>query len=160
MTSVLVQAIVKINITNIASTHRLVHIVLKHLAIRLEHFGRLFVERIFGVGFQEQVLQSIHYRVDRQHGLPVLAQNVQANVALQVDVGMVHFRLALDLRRLMRIVGADLKTELELATAIIALVGTDEQLEVEQVIGIGKAGGAGARKIQLVDVFCNSKLCS
>ena len=41
---------------------------------------------------QEQKLQPVDDGVDGQHRLPVLAQNVQAHVAFQVNVGMIYLR--------------------------------------------------------------------
>lgn len=104
---------------------------LEETPVRLEHLGRLPVQRILRVGFlvnkkkkdslliqhykalkkethQKQILQPVHDRVDRQHRLPVLAQDVQTHVALEVDVRVVHLRFALDLGRLVRVVGTDL----------------------------------------------------
>ena len=56
----------------------------------LKLVGGFLVERILGIGFQEEVLKSVDDGVDRQNGFPVLAEDVQADVALQVDVWMVN----------------------------------------------------------------------
>ena len=50
---------------------------------------RTLVQRIIGVRLQEEVLQSDHDRVEVQHGLPVLTQDVQADVPLEVNIWMV-----------------------------------------------------------------------
>lgn len=41
----------------------------------------------------------------------------------------------------------------KLATLVIALIWTDDHFEVQQVIRIGKARCAGARKIKFIDVY-------
>lgn len=56
----------------------------------LKLVGGFLVERILRIGFQEEVLKSVDDGVDRQNGFPVLAEDVQADVALQVDVWMVN----------------------------------------------------------------------
>lgn len=68
---------------------------------------------------QKQVLKSIHYRVDRQHRFPVLAQDVQADISLQIDVRMVHLRLAFHLWRLVWIVGAHLEVRVKLQLDLV-----------------------------------------
>lgn len=47
------------------------------------------IERVVCVRLEEEVLQSHHDRVEVQHWLPVLAKDVQAHVALEVDIWMV-----------------------------------------------------------------------
>ena len=56
----------------------------------LKLVGGFLVEGVVGIGFEEEVLQSVDDGVDRQDGLPVLAEDVQTDVALQVDVRMVN----------------------------------------------------------------------
>ena len=48
-----------------------------------------FIERIVRIWLQEQVLKTDQDRVEVEHWLPVLTQNVQANVPLEVNVWMV-----------------------------------------------------------------------
>ena len=45
-----------------------------------------------GEAYQEEELKAIDDGVDGQHGLPVLTQNVQAHIALQVYVWVEHLR--------------------------------------------------------------------
>lgn len=47
------------------------------------------VERIVSIRLEEQVLQPDHDRVEIEDGLPVLAKNVEADVAFEVDVRVV-----------------------------------------------------------------------
>ena len=42
-------------------------------------------------------MEPIDYGVDSENRFPVLSEDVQADVTLQVDIGVVHLRLALDL---------------------------------------------------------------
>ena len=49
-----------------------------------------FVQRVVGIGLEEEKLQAVHDRVQAEHGLPVLAQDIQTNVPVQVNVGMVN----------------------------------------------------------------------
>ena len=42
-----------------------------------------------GAHYEEEV-EAVDDGVDAEHRLPILAQNVQADVALQVDVRMIH----------------------------------------------------------------------
>lgn len=48
------------------------------------------VQRVVRVGFQEEVLQTDHDRVQVEHGFPVLAQDVEAHVSLEVDIRVVN----------------------------------------------------------------------
>ena len=57
-----------------------------------EERRRTLVERVVGVGLEEQVLEADHDGVEVQDGLPVLAQDVEANVALEVEVRVVDLR--------------------------------------------------------------------
>ena len=54
---------------------------------------RTFVQRIVCVWLQEEVLQADHDRVEVQNWLPVLTEDVQANVALQINVWMINLEV-------------------------------------------------------------------
>lgn len=66
---------------------------------------------------QKQILQSVDNGIDCQDGLPVLAQDVQADVALQIDVRMIDLRLAFHLGRFVWVVRADLKIDITTITS-------------------------------------------
>lgn len=120
-----------ISLTLDASTrHTRPNIPLEALAVPSQILRRLLVERIAGVGLEEQKLQAHNHRVEVQHGLPVLAQDVQAHVALEVDVRVVDFLRALDLWRLVREVLRYVECEAEDAALVHALVGRDCEREV------------------------------
>jgi hypothetical protein len=72
-------------------------------------------------------------------------KNVQAHVALQIDVRMVNLLRTLDLRRLMRETLADRKCEVKSATLVHALVGFDSECEVKGIIGVWEVCFHGAR---------------
>jgi hypothetical protein len=48
-----------------------------------------FVQRILRVGLKEKVLQSHHNRVEVKNRLPIFAKDVQAYVALKVNIWMI-----------------------------------------------------------------------
>ena len=52
--------------------------------------AHLMVERVLRVGLIEQIDEAIDDSIDVQHRLPVLSQDVEADVPLQVDVGVVY----------------------------------------------------------------------
>lgn len=53
---------------------------------------RTFVERVVGIWLEEEVLETHHDGVEVEDGLPVLAEDVEAHVALEVEVGVVDLR--------------------------------------------------------------------
>lgn len=56
------------------------------------HTPRTLIKRILGIGLEEEVLEADHDGVEVEHGLPVLAQDVEAHVALEVHVRVVDLR--------------------------------------------------------------------
>ncbi len=55
--------------------------------------GHTFVQGIVRVGLEEEILQSDHDRIKVQNRLPVFSENVQANVALEINVGVVDLQV-------------------------------------------------------------------
>jgi hypothetical protein len=53
---------------------------------------RTFIQRVVRVGLVEQVDETVDDRVDIQHGFPILAQDVQTDVAVEVDVRVVDLQ--------------------------------------------------------------------
>ena len=77
---------------------------------------------------------------DREDGLPVLAEDVEAYVSFDVDVRVEDLRGALDLRRLVRVArGRDSHVEDEAAAAVGSLVWGDGDGKVER----GRVGARG-----------------
>jgi len=65
-----------------ASPHGLLDVLQESISI-LGHFrGGFFVQWIVRVRLEEQILQSNHDRIQVKDWLPVLTQNVQANISL------------------------------------------------------------------------------
>ncbi|KAJ8107795.1 hypothetical protein OPT61_g8616 [Boeremia exigua] len=112
------------------------HVPLEPFPVHLQILGSLLVKRIARVGLEEQELQTDDNRVEVEHGLPVLAQDVQAHVALEVDVGVVDFLRALDLGRVVREVLVDGEAEVEAPALVHALVWVDGEREVEDVVWV------------------------
>lgn len=104
-----------------SATHCFADILFKETPIGLQDFSSLFVEWVFRIGFQKQVLQSIHNGVDCKDRFPIFAQDVETDVAFQIDVRVIDFSLALDFGSLMWIVGIHFKTEREAAVFVEAL---------------------------------------
>ena len=76
--------------------------------------------------------------VQVQNGLPVFAQNVQANISFQIDIWMVDLLQAFHFRGIVREVLVDGEREVEGAIFVHALVGLDGQGEIEDVVGVGE----------------------
>lgn len=83
-------------------------------------------------------LHANDHSVEIQDGLPVLPQNVQADVTLQIDIGVVDLLCALDLWRVMGEILIDIKRKVEDSTLVHAFVRFDTQSEVENVVGVGE----------------------
>jgi len=102
--------------------------------------GRIFVQRIIRVRLKKKVLQSDHNRVEIENWFPIFSKDVQAYIALKVDIWMINFLCALDLWGIMRIIVVDSEGELECTTLVHALVRCNGQSKVEKIAGIGKMG--------------------
>mmetsp|Transcript_5880 Transcript_5880/g.14726 ORF Transcript_5880/g.14726 Transcript_5880/m.14726 type:complete len:170 (-) Transcript_5880:411-920(-) len=63
---------------------------LKMFRILPKKFRCLMIQRIIWIRFIKQENKSINNRIDIQHRLPILAQNIQTDFPLEVDVGMVN----------------------------------------------------------------------
>lgn len=70
----------------------------KLLRVVAQSLSRLFVERVVDIGVEEEELQAVADGIEVENGLPVFAEDVEAHVAVEVDVGVVHGRCALHLR--------------------------------------------------------------
>lgn len=140
----LLQDAVVLNAPDTASSHAGPHVALEAVAVACQVLGCLLVERIAGVRFEKEKLQSDNNGVEVEHRFPVFAQNVQADVALEVDVGVVDLLRALDLWRLVWEILTDVECKVEDAALVHALVGCDAQVEVQDVVGVGEGGCHGA----------------
>jgi len=137
----------------VSSFHRLLNILLKQPPIGLELQRGLLVQRIFRVGLQEKILEPIDYGVDGEDGLPILPEDVQAHIALQVDIGVIHLRLALHLRGLMRVSSSYFEAECELTMSIKALIRVNHKFEAEEVIWIWELSFTGLGEFQFIYIL-------
>lgn len=130
---------------DLTAAHRRAHVPPEAVSVGHEVVGGFLVQRVAGVGLEEEELQADDDGVEVENGLPVFAQDVEADIALEVDVGVVDLLFALDFRRLVGEVLADGEGEVELAAFVQALVGGDGEGEVEDVVGVleGCLHGAG-----------------
>ena len=108
-------------VSDVAASHGFLHILLKDPPVALQNLCRLFVQRVFRVGFEEQILESVYDGIYSEDGLPVLAQYVEANIALEINVRMINLRFAFHFRRLMRIGLSHFEAKHEFSSAIESL---------------------------------------
>jgi hypothetical protein len=128
---------------DLPTTHRRAHIPLEPIPVRHQVVRSLLVQRIASIRFQEQKLQSHHDSVQVKNRLPVLAQDIEADIPLEVDVGVVDLLFTLYFRRFVGEVLADGEGEVELAAFVEAFVGGDSEGKVEDVVGVGEGGFHG-----------------
>lgn len=131
---------------DLATAHRRADIPPEAVSVGHEVVGGFLVQRVAGVGLEEEELQADDDCVEVEDWLPVFAQDVQADVAFEVNVGVVDLLFALDFRRLVREVLADGEGEVELAAFVQALVGSDGEGEVEDIVGVLEGCLHGARE--------------
>ena len=95
-----------------------------------------------GAKFKHGLISTRHGavddRVDVEYRLPVLPQNVEADVALQIDVRVEDFGVAVDLGRLVRVHGRDGEREVVRRALPEARVRRHDDVEFGQIIGVGK----------------------
>lgn len=101
-------------------------------------------------------LHAHNHGIQIQHGLPVLPENIQADVPLEVDVGMIDLLRTLDLGRVMWEVLIDSEVEVEGAALVHALVGLDGENEVQDIVRIGEGHFHRATEGEFIEV-CPSR---
>lgn len=89
-------------------------------------------------------LQSHNNRIQVQNRFPILSQNIQTHVPLQINIGMIDLLRAFDLGRVMREILVDGKSKVKRSGLVETLVRLDRKREVENIIGIGEFGAHGA----------------
>lgn len=115
------------------------HVTLEHLDIVAVELCGFLVERIVWIGLIEQVDQAIYYGVDVEHRLPVLAQDVKADIAFKVDVRVKDPRLAVHLGRFVRVHRGDCEGESVGCALPEARIWRDDDVELGKVVSIRKA---------------------
>lgn len=78
--------------------------------------------------------------VQVQHWLPVLSQDIQAHLALQIDIRVVDLLLTAHLWRVVGEVLVDVEVEGEFAALVHALVGLDAQYKIEDIVRVREFG--------------------
>lgn len=111
------------------------------------------IERVVRVGLVKEINEAINDGIDIQYGLPVLPQNVQTDLAFQVNVGMVDPSLAFDLGRGMRIVSWNGKDKLVRCACPVARVGRDFDRKGGQVVGVGEINLSHLASVQTCNVY-------
>lgn len=105
-------------------------------AIILENFSSLLVERVSGIRFEHEVEKSVNNGGNREDGFPVFAEDVEANVAVKVDVGMVDRRFAFNFGRIVGIEWFDEECEFESGIFPEPFIGANVYVKVHDIVGI------------------------
>jgi len=158
LTASLFETPLEVDAVDVSSLHRLLHVQLEGPPVALEFCRGLLVQGVFRVGLQEEVLEAVHNGVDGEDRLPVLAKNVEAHISLQINIGVIYLGLAFHLRRFMRIGISNLEAEGELSVSIKALIRKNYELEVKEIVRVGKLCFTGFGELQLVDIFGDPEL--
>jgi len=138
--------------------HSRPNIPLESLPVHLQVLRCSLVQRITRVRLEEQKLQAHDDGVQVEHGLPIFAQNVEADLALEIDVGVVDLLLAEDFGRVVREILVDGEGEGEAATFVHAFVRLDCEREVEDVVRVGKIGLHGRAEGEFGKIFLYAEL--
>jgi len=120
------------------STHGPIDVTDEVLAVAPEVLSGFLVKRIVRVRLKEQVLQADHHGIEVQHRLPVLPEDIQADISLQVYIWVVNLWDALDLRRFVGVAAVDSKGKLESGAFVHAFIWRDGQSEIEEIIWVRK----------------------
>jgi hypothetical protein len=96
------------------------------------------IEGILWIGLIKQKAQSINDGIDIQDGLPIFSQNVETDLAIEINVGMINFGIAFHLWGRMRIMRWNGKSKVVGSVSPVASVGSNNDVKGRQVIGIGE----------------------
>ena len=95
-------------------------------AIRLVDDRDVRDKGVVGVRVCQQRRDGQEHGVDGQRGAPLVLQDVQADVPLGVDVGVVHLRGEFDLGRLEGVVRGEVDGQVEHAADVRGALGADD----------------------------------
>ena len=115
------------------------------------------IQRIVGIRFVKQENQSVNDGVDVQHRLPILTQNVQTHLPLEVDVGMVNLGIAVDFGGCVRVVIGYVEFEFVGRVLPKARVRRYRNLEDGEIVGVWKFDVGDSPSIELGDICGNDK---
>ena len=127
------------------------HQALKLLAVLSKELGRLVVQGILRIGLIEQEAQTVYDCINVKNRLPVFSQDIEADFSIEINVGMINFGIAFDLGRRMGIVRWNRKGKSVSGVSPVASIGSNNDIERCQVIGIRKLHVHHLAAIQ----FCN-----
>ena len=112
-------------------------------SVSLEDLSDLRHERIIGVGVREQGADGEENLGDRESGRPLFLEDIEADGAVRVDVGVVDSRGEVDLGRLERVIRGEMDVQEEDTTGVRRVIGThDGSLPVILVLLIDRASRA------------------
>jgi len=77
---------------DIVAVHRRFDIGQELFPVSAHLLSSILIQRIICVWLQEQILKSDHDRIKVENWFPVLAENIQADITLQVNVWVVDLR--------------------------------------------------------------------
>jgi hypothetical protein len=127
-------------------------------AVLLVEMGNLRDERIVGIGVRQHAADAEEDLADCQGRTPLVLQNVEADTAIAVDVGVVDARREAHLGRLEWVVRREVNCEEKDASRVGAIARThDGRLPVEQVLATW-SGTAGCRGVpaEVLQLLCDS----
>ena len=90
-----------------ASTHCVANNRLEDFSILDKLSGSFLVERVGRIWFKKEKLEANKDGIYAENRFPVLAQNVETDMALKINVGMINALGAQDFRRLVGEIGGD-----------------------------------------------------
>ena len=134
----MIQQLIELGTIEYSSAKSSFYQAFKLMHILSKQFRRLLVERIVGIGFVKQINQSVNDRVNVQDGLPIFPQNIQADFALQVNVGMVNAGFAFHFGWCVGIVWGNDKSKVVGGAFPVTGIGCDGNVKGAQVVGARK----------------------
>lgn len=143
---------------DISARHSTPHIPLKPIPIAHQIIRGLFVQRIASIRLEEQELQPHNHRIQIEHRFPIFSENVQTDIAFEVDVGVVDLLFAFDFGRFVREVLADDEGEVEDSAFVESFVGCESEGEVEDVVGVGEVRFHGGAEGEFREIWKETKL--
>ena len=110
------------------------------------------IERVVGIGLVKEINETLNDGIDVEDGLPVFTEDVETDLALEVDVRMVDSGLAVDLGRGMGVVVRDCECELICGALPEAGVGSNTDVEGGEVVGIREVDFGNLSSIELGNI--------
>jgi len=113
------------------------------------------------VWMREKMIQPIDDGVDVQNRFPVLPQNIEANISLQINIWMINLRFAFHLWCLMRVNRRYTECEREGPPYIITFIRPNSDFKVHKIVfAIWKRYDCSLGQVQLADIFVQPQFTS